>query len=234
MSLVAGMHRWLDRGVAGAHALATEAGTHPQEVAWGAALLAVPAAAGVASLALAERPWVPATAALAAIVAYHALYLPLKRAVVRGARRQLLLDLVSFVLPAFLALGVALGERLSAMTDLAALVIPVGIGVLRAGCLFTGCCHGRPAPLGVRYPGAPERVLPLPLFEVLFAVALEAWLLAAVGGEPGDLLPRLAVAYGAYRFGSEFFRARTVARFGGLTASQALAGAAAVVGAILW
>lgn len=222
----------LDRVVETAQRRAAEAGTHPHPASWGAAIVALPLLAVVGGAVLAERALVPAIAVFGVLLAYHHVYLRVKRALVPGGRRQLLADLVVFCLPAFLGLTALLGESPLAMADLAALVIPPGVVLLRLGCFLGGCCHGRPAALGVRYPGRDERVLPLPLLEMVAAAALGV--AVAAGAPPGTLLPRLFAGYGAYRFVSEFFRADTVPRTLGLTKSQALAGLAALVGVAAW
>jgi phosphatidylglycerol:prolipoprotein diacylglycerol transferase len=197
--------------------------------------VALPLGTAVGGAFLAERPLVPAIGVFGVLLAYLHVYLRVKRVLVPGGRRQLLADLVAFCLPAFLAVTALLGESPWAMADLAALVIPPGIVILRLGCFLGGCCHGRPAAFGVRYPGRGERVLPLPLFELVAAAALGAALVAAAaaGAPCGTLLPRLFVGYGAYRFVSESFR-DAVPRTLGLTKSQALAALAAVAGMAAW
>jgi phosphatidylglycerol:prolipoprotein diacylglycerol transferase len=224
----------LDRWISAAHAAAERAGTHPHQAAWGAALLGLPVLTGVLGWFLADRPWVPAVGVVLVLVAYHHGYLRLKRAWVPGARRQLLMDLTLFCLPAFLAWCLLAGESMRATTDLVALVLPWAIVVLRLGCFLGGCCHGRPARWGVLHPGAVTRRVPLPLFEMFVAATLALLLPLSAAVHDGPLLARFALLYGGYRFVSEFFRGPEVRRTGGLTRSQVLAASVAILGGVWW
>ncbi len=118
-------------------------------------------------------------------------------------------------------------------------VLVIGITVAqicgRVGCLMVGCCHGRPAPFGVRYGVEHQRagygsyLLGVRLFPVQLAES--AWLLgiAAVATRtilgpayrPGEILAWYAVAYGAGRFVFELLRADTGRLYlGGFTEAQ--------------
>jgi Prolipoprotein diacylglyceryl transferase len=132
------------------------------------------------------------------------------------------------------------------------LVIGVAVAQLhgRIGCLMVGCCHGRPAPWGVRYeerhfeagyrhylPGV--RLFPVQLLEAvwLFGLAIiAATILIGPSYEPGDVLAWYVLAYGAGRFVFEFLRADTARLyFAGFTEAQwtALLLTSAVAGAEL-
>jgi len=93
----------------------------------------------------------------------------------------------------------------------------------RVGCLMVGCCHGRPAPWGVRYgvehqgagyrsylPGV--RLFPVQLTEAAWLLGIAAIATRAILGpdyRPGEILAWYAVAYGAGRFVFELLRADT-------------------------
>lgn len=227
--MIGGFNDTLDRTVAAAHAAAARAGTHPHVASWGAAALAIPAAAGVAGAAVGAGALAPAGAATVVLLAYLRAYLPLKRAIVPDARRQLFLDLALFVGPAWLVAAVAFGVRVDAAADVLALAAPPAMAILRAGCFLGGCCHGRTAAFGVRYGDGP-RVLPLPLFEIVAVVVLEATLVASIGH--GPLLPRALVGYGLYRAIAEAFR--PAPRTLGLTKTQILSAVSVVIGGVTW
>jgi len=198
-------------------------GVVPHAASWGLAIVAIPLVAGIAS-----RGWQAPAAMLVALVAYLRVYMPLKRALLPGTRRKLLIDLTLFVAPVYFVVCAPLGVPPADAADLLAFIVPAGIIILRSGCFFGGCCRGGPSTLGVRYPGGSGRFVPLPLFEALIGVLMLAaacgMTLASAG--PGTLLAPLAVMYAAYRFGSEFFRARTglfaVRRVFGLSVTQVL------------
>ncbi len=193
----------------------------PHRASWGAAVVLLPAVAAVASWG-----WVAPAALVASLAAYLRIYMPAKRKIIRGARRKLLIDLTVFVAPTFLGLCALGGLSLGLAADVLAFVVITGIAVLRGGCFFAGCCRGRPARVGARYPGVAGRFVPLPLFEIMAACVM---LPAAIGLSvfavaPGSVLTPLAGAYAGYRFFSEFFRARTgpfaVRRWFGLSLTQ--------------
>lgn len=102
-------------------------------------------------------------------------------------------------------------------------IIVVGIGTFlvfgRGGCLMVGCCHGRPAELGVRYGAAhvddgftwyyeDVRLLPVQLFEALGVLAIVALgTIAALRDVPsGVVLAGYVTGYGSLRFYLEFLR----------------------------
>jgi prolipoprotein diacylglyceryltransferase len=227
-------NRWLDRTVARAQEVTASVRSGPHATLWGAALLGLPLAGAAIAAVIAERWWVPPLVVVLDLVAYHRLYMPLKRWLRPGARRKFLLDYAFFCAPFFFAVTASLGERVAAMADFAALLTPLALVVLRAGCFLGGCCHGVRAAFGVRYPGRDERVLPLPLFEAVFAAGL--WIFGLVDlarhGATGQLLPLVLLPYCSYRFGAEFLRAK-VPRIAGLTATQWLA-ASVVVALVAW
>ncbi len=96
----------------------------------------------------------------------------------------------------------------------------IGIPVLvaqaigRIGCLFNGCCYGRPTSewYGVQFADVPGKHVPAQLVDFFFmlvgALALTIWERKA-RPKPGVSFGLFLVAYGASRFIYEFFRAGT-------------------------
>jgi len=99
----------------------------------------------------------------------------------------------------------------------------LGIGAFlacgRVGCLMVGCCHGRPAPWGIRYDEehvsegfAPYlvgvRLFPVQAIEAIWVllVALTGGLLILRGAAPGTALAWYTITYGTARFVLEFGR----------------------------
>ena len=119
---------------------------------------------------------------------------------------------------------------------LVALAVPQAVG--RLVCLMAGCCHGRPARWGVRYPAAyaarhgfPRHLVNVPLvptqliesgWALITFTGGSALLLA--GSPPGTALVLALSTYAAQRFALEFLRGDAArpypARFGG-TLSEA-------------
>jgi phosphatidylglycerol:prolipoprotein diacylglycerol transferase len=122
------------------------------------------------------------------------------------------------------------GLSLAEVGDAFAPVLPLGVAIGRLGCLFAGCCHGRPAdwPLGFAVPWSvtyliegvvPPSLLgvalhPAPLYDVALGLGLHAWLSrlhgqrAADGSRPphGTVGASLLWGYGLGRFLTEFAR----------------------------
>jgi phosphatidylglycerol:prolipoprotein diacylglycerol transferase len=120
-------------------------------------------------------------------------------------------SLVGGLLFGFLSAEVAkplLGYRLPPNDRFAAL-LPFSLAIGRLGCLLSGCCRGTPydGALAVTYAdGIPRH--PAALYEAGFQVAIGALFLVFVRRRvlPGRLFALYLVAYGAYRFLSEFIR----------------------------
>jgi phosphatidylglycerol---prolipoprotein diacylglyceryl transferase len=141
--------------------------------------------------------------------------------------RSYLQDSILILLPTYALASVALGNAIAPSMDLAALDLALGVAFIRVGCFLGGCCYGRPAVWGVRYQEAQlvqvrgcrtytpgplplQPVIPIQLFEsafnlVLF-VALLGWGLLAPEQSDGKILPVYFLAYGCWRFVSDFWR----------------------------
>lgn len=216
----------LDRFVLPLHTRCRARGIVPHAAVWGLAFMALPVAATLASITVGTPPWVAPLAIFGALLGYLTGYMPLKQRLFPGARRKLLVDLVAFVAPAFFSLGWLLGVAPSQLGLVFAVVIFCGVALLRLGCFFGGCCHGRPSRIGVKYPGRATRVIPLPLLEAGMGAMLLLCIAAGVAlGLPERILIATAgLAYVGYRFGAEFFRARrgpfAVRRFLALSITQ--------------
>jgi hypothetical protein len=84
----------------------------------------------------------------------------------------------------------------------------------RIGCLTAGCCHGRPAAVGVVYPPSdrlPDRLVgvrlfPAPLVEAAALVGIGVAGLAMAAGSAGAAAVWVLSAYATVRFGTEALR----------------------------
>lgn len=84
----------------------------------------------------------------------------------------------------------------------------------RFGCTTVGCCHGTPAPIGLRYGAAhllPDRLVGRRLFPVqpiegVALIGIGAVALILVAGPPGRATVWFLVSYSVVRFGCERFR----------------------------
>ncbi len=133
-------------------------------------------------------------------------------------------SIVGALLFGFLAAEIAkpmLGYTL-APNDRFAIILPFSIATGRLGCWMSGCClgiemHGPLAVTGID--GIPR--FPAPLAEMVFhllagGVLILLWRRKILVGR---LFATYLVAYGVFRFGSEFWRA-TIKGFSGLSAYQ--------------
>lgn len=98
--------------------------------------------------------------------------------------------------------------------DGAAIVLLVGMGVTRIGCLMNGCCSGRETdgPFGVWLPderGQWKRRYPTQVFEAVWSAIIlgVALFFHQRSDPPGLLFLGSAAAYGIGRFGLELLRA---------------------------
>jgi hypothetical protein len=124
-----------------------------------------------------------------------------------GRAPHILLEDVTLVLLA--SAGVSYAFGLPVIAGLDRMVVALG-GFLvlgRLGCLTSGCCHGRPAGVGVRY-GADAvpaalvgvRLFPVPLVEAVWTAAITSIAGTFLGAAPGSALIFWLAAYGSARF----------------------------------
>jgi prolipoprotein diacylglyceryltransferase len=145
-----------------------------------------------------------------------------------------------------------MGNEIGASIDLAGLDLALGLAFIRLGCFLGGCCYGRPARWGVLYrseqltvvrgwrtfscgPVPSGRVVPIQLFEAAFSASAFAVLVAwrtHVPSAQGRVLLAFMVAYGIWRFVSDFWRGTSVRpRWAGLSEAQWVSTAVAAVSA---
>ena len=110
-------------------------------------------------------------------------------------------------------------------------VVPLGHAIGRMGCLFAGCCYGRPTDVffGITYPenigGAPVgvKLLPAPLFEAAVNLVIFAVLMYISAKNRSRYLTTVlyCILYGTARFILEFFRYDSIRGIAaGLSTSQ--------------
>jgi phosphatidylglycerol:prolipoprotein diacylglycerol transferase len=142
------------------------------------------------------------------------------------------------------------------VADCFAVALPVGQAIGRFGCLFNGCCFGKPttSAFHVQYEYAgpiwqtqveqgvilPSAMECLPVFPVqnvqtllnLLVCGLLIWLATRVK-RPGRLFALYLILYGTVRFLNEFNRGDYLTRFHGMTNAQVMSLAVIIPGGIL-
>jgi len=101
-------------------------------------------------------------------------------------------------------------------TDIAYLVIPLGLAFGRIGCFFYGCCYGKPttSSIGILFPRESPagllgvKVIPTQLISAIFLLLLFFLLLFLMKKKKfnGQILLAYAFFYGIFRFIIEFYR----------------------------
>ena len=148
----------------------------------------------------------------------------------------------------FFAWCVVRREKVLALADLLAAVVPLGHAFGRIGCFFYGCCYGRDSDAwcAVTFPaGSPSwhehgrrmvSVLPTQLFEAAALLALFAALMLLWRrrrGRDGLVVGAYMVGYAAIRFGLEYLRGDPRAAVGPLSISQTISLGLGLLGAAL-
>jgi hypothetical protein len=155
------------------------------------------------------------------------------------------------VLATVAAVAAALGLRVLPHLDATALGLGAFLSLGRLGCLLAGCCHGRPAPRGVRYGAAHVEhgfpgylagivLLPVQAIEAVGVAGLVFGGALAVPHTPGAAFGFYVTGYAVLRFGLERLRGDPIRRYWrGLSEAQwtslavvAAMGALAAVGLI--
>ena len=97
--------------------------------------------------------------------------------------------------------------------DAFALPLALSLAVGRWGCFFNGCCHGTPTslPWGIDF-GDGVRRHPTQIYESLFHLWMAFVIIQMIrrGWLPNQRLKLYLIAYGAYRFLTEFIRPEPV------------------------
>ncbi|MEW5928560.1 MAG: prolipoprotein diacylglyceryl transferase family protein, partial [Gemmatimonadota bacterium] len=132
-----------------------------------------------------------------------------------GRERLVLLEGAGLALAGAAATARVLGEPVLAYLDVLAPALALALAGGRTGCLLAGCCHGRPASVGIVYPEhhagggslAGVRLFPVQAVEAagLLGIAL-AGLAALPRAAPGQVLAWFLAAYAVLRFGTEGLR----------------------------
>jgi len=168
--------------------------------------------------------------ALACAVSFFA-WLALRR-LVGGIENLVLLEHVWVALAACAGILVAIHEPVLPYLDVLVPGLSVFLAAGRIGCLSVGCCHGQPAPIGIRYTeecsrdGFPAHLIGVRLFPVqvleflgLTLIALSG-LLALPFAQPGGVLAWFLAAYAVMRFGLERLRGDQRPRLLGLSQTR--------------
>ena len=177
-----------------------------------------------------DRSQLSFLAFVGAFLSMQAVYLivrSLKYQILGIAERSYIQDSIFILLPTYALASFVLGNAISPAMDLAALDLALGVAFIRVGCFLGGCCYGRPVAWGVTYQEAQlvpvrgcrtytpgplplEPVIPMQLFESVFNlvlfIALLVWGILAPEPSCGKVLPVYFLAYGCWRFISDFWR----------------------------
>jgi Prolipoprotein diacylglyceryl transferase len=148
----------------------------------------------------------PLTASSLVLTAYA-------RQVVTGQERLVLIENATVAGLLVVGLAWSVGQPVLEWADVSAIGIAVFAGVGRMGCLFAGCCHGRPARLGLTYrrragaePPLDLRLFPTQVVESvgLLTIAALAW--SALLRGPAGLALCVVQTYGLLRSATELLR----------------------------
>lgn len=134
------------------------------------------------------------------------------------------------------------------LLDACSVALAVFLAFGRVGCLRAGCCHGTPAPIGIRYPPATHgevvrprhldrRLFPVQLVESVGLVAIALIGVGVAGCPPGTAFAWFLVSYGLLRFGTEALRGDARPHLGPISSARwmsAVQVAAALVGYEVW
>lgn len=138
----------------------------------------------------------------------------LLRRAVTGHESLVLLEYVWVAYGAVALFGWASGVALVGVFDVFSVAIAWFLAFGRFGCTTVGCCHGYPAPIGLRYDAThrlPDRLVGRRLFPVqpiegISLVAIGLIGIFLVAGTPGRATVWFLASYSVVRFGCERLR----------------------------
>ena len=149
----------------------------------------------------------------------------------RGVTGHESLVLMEYVWVAYGAVALfawASGAPAVAVFDVFSVSVPWFLAFGRFGCTTVGCCHGTPAPIGLRYSAAhllPDRLtvrrlFPVQPLEAIALVVIGVGGLALVAGPPGRATVWFLVSYSVVRFGCERLRGDHRSHIGRMSVPQ--------------
>ena len=138
----------------------------------------------------------------------------LLRRAVTGHESLVLMEYVWVAYGAVALFAWASGITAVGVLDVFSVSVPWFLAFGRFGCATVGCCHGTPAPIGLRYSAAhllPDRLTGRRLFPVqplegIALVVVGVVGLALVAGPPGRATVWFLASYSVVRFGCERLR----------------------------
>lgn len=138
----------------------------------------------------------------------------LLRRAVTGRETLVLLEYVWAAYGAVALFAWASGAAVVGLFDVFSVAVPWFLAFGRFGCTAVGCCHGTPAPIGLRYGPAhllPDRLVGRRLFPVqpiegIALVAIGLVGMSLVAGPPGRATVWFLASYSVVRFACERFR----------------------------
>jgi Prolipoprotein diacylglyceryl transferase len=155
----------------------------------------------------------------------------LVRNALAGTAEHIPVPAVLLAFAAVAAVAMATDEPVWQLLDLVSVAMGAVLVARRLGCLASGCCHGRPFTLGIRYRDGAAlvdglvgiRLFPLQLVESVWigAVTVMGGAIVLAGLPPGVAAWWWLIGYGAGRFVLEFGRGEPRrSRLGPLTVGQ--------------
>lgn len=169
----------------------------------------------------------------------------LLRRAVTGHESLVLMEYVWVAYGAVALFAWASGATTVDVFDVFSVAVPWFLAFGRFGCATVGCCHGTPAPIGLRYSAAhhlPDRLVGRRLFPVqplegIALLVIGVIGLALVAGPPGRATVWFLASYAVVRFGCERLRGDRRPHLGRMSVPQLMCviqTGAAVVASEAW
>ena len=182
----------------------------------------------VMMLAFATRLPIALVSSLCVVALAVFVVVGLVRQFITGRESHVVLESVLSALLVIAAISAFVQQSVWTVLDVFTPAIGVFIACSRVGCLLSGCCHGRPSHLGIRY-GAPAhdalagiRLFPIQLVESiwLLGISVVASVIVLLAAGPGVACWFWMLSYAAGRFAIDFARGDVRWRWHGLTEAQ--------------